>query len=100
MHDDTLGTADYNSDTLWTPYVDSGNNPPGFNSYYISRTFLPIDTSKLPDALYINSSTFHVYKQHCMNSDNDGNDFVFLAHPMPNSLQTFSYINNLGERVF
>jgi len=86
MHNGSAGTsADYTASTFGT----SVNQPPAWVE--ITRGFIPIDTSGLPDNAIITSATLYLYAQSISDSDNDGNDFIAVvqtSQASPTSLIT------------
>ncbi|MFA4845778.1 MAG: SpvB/TcaC N-terminal domain-containing protein, partial [Patescibacteria group bacterium] len=48
-------------------------------NYYLYRSFLPFDTSSIPDDATVTSATLNVYVYSKINNDNDGDDFVTLV---------------------
>jgi RHS repeat-associated protein len=70
-HDGTTGSG--SSHTGSTMEVKSGKYS---SSYVISRSFLPFDTSSLPDDAVVTDAKLKVYVAAKENGDNDGEDFV------------------------
>ncbi|MFA5793021.1 MAG: RHS repeat-associated core domain-containing protein [Candidatus Gracilibacteria bacterium] len=59
-------------------------------SYYIHRSFLPFDTSSLPDDAIVSSATLKVYATAKTNDDNDGDDFVTVVKSSQSSATTLA----------
>lgn len=58
--------------------------------YFIKRTFLPFNTSALPDDCTINSAVLKVYVTENNNQDNDGNNYVAVCHTFQASESSLS----------
>ena len=73
-HDATAGIAsNYTALAATTGIIKSSK------LYYIYRTFLPFDTSSIPDDAAITSASLNVYVYAKKNDDNDGDDFITLV---------------------
>ncbi|MBI4714053.1 DNRLRE domain-containing protein, partial [Candidatus Uhrbacteria bacterium] len=101
-HDSTFGSSSYYSSTN----LIVGTSKSG-SSYYINRSFIPFDTSSLPDDATITDTKLKVYVYSKKNDDNDGDDFatvVQTSQPSLTSLSTADFdlagdINNPTEGI-
>lgn len=85
------------------------NTRTGKNSsnYVIERSFLPFDTTSLPDNAEVTSAKLKVFVQNKFNDDNDGDDWITVVQgfqPSTTSLTTADYdlagtINNPVEGI-
>jgi hypothetical protein len=74
VHNATSGDlADY---TGTYTIAESFEDSVGTNYYGIVRTFLPFDTSGLPDGATITAANLSIYVTATVNSDNDGYDYI------------------------
>ncbi len=102
-HDAATGTAA--TPTATTTNVSSGRGSGG--KYQIERSFLPFDTSALPDNATITGARLKVFVASKLNDDNDNYDFVTVVQglePSTLSLTTADYslagtINTPAESV-
>lgn len=79
-HDATYGSgASATATYLLTGPAKSTTN------YFIYRSFLPFDTSPIPDDATIVSASLNVYAQSTTNHDNDGDDFITVLHASQSS---------------
>ncbi|MBI5794240.1 VCBS repeat-containing protein, partial [Candidatus Uhrbacteria bacterium] len=64
------------------------------SSYFIARSFLPFDTSSIPDDATVTAAALNVYVYSKTDDDNDGDDFVTLvqaSQPSTTTLTTADY---------
>lgn len=66
--------------------VGAGQNSSG--NYSLLRSFLPFDTSSIPDNATITSARLKVYVNSKQNSDNDGYDWISVFQGTQNSANT------------
>ncbi len=84
-HDAVSGSASFTSSS--TAKVGTGKTT---TSYYLYRSFLPFDTSAIPDDATITSTALNVYVYSKTNNDNDGDDFVTVVQTSQASTSTLS----------
>jgi len=73
-HSATEGSVDYNSSTA-SAYISKSS----YSTFVISRTFLPVDTSVLPDNALVTSVVLNIYVTGVQDDNNDGKDFVTVV---------------------
>lgn len=84
-HDAATGTlADY-TDTDYDVAIGGG-----WGSFWISRHFIPIDTSGLPDAATISAATLYLYFTAANKSSSDGNGWMTTVQTNQASTSTLS----------
>lgn len=87
-HDGANGYAAYPTDS--TAYAESGVSNVSGNGFVISRSFLPFNTSALPDDATITSATLNIYSTYVYVNDNDGDDFATVVSTSQNSNTTLT----------
>lgn len=90
LHDALTGGGFNSTGTITS--IKTGKSSTG--SFSIDRTFLPFDTSGLPDEAEIVSANLSVYVSAKINADNDGDDFITIVNTSqasPTSLVTADY---------
>jgi RHS repeat-associated protein len=75
-HDATAGVGYSSTSTI----LSVRTNKSQYGTYYIYRSFVPFDTSFLPDDAVITNATLNLYPYSKRNDDNDGDDFVTVVH--------------------
>ncbi|MFA6273772.1 MAG: SpvB/TcaC N-terminal domain-containing protein, partial [Candidatus Paceibacterota bacterium] len=102
-HDATSGSyANYTSSLFYT-----GDGRPSSTTYRIYRSFLPFDTSSLPDGVTITDAKLKIKVSSKLNNDNDGDDWITVVQatqPSITNLMTADYdlagnINNPTEGI-
>ncbi len=77
VHDGPSGAPDYLSDVM----IVGSREFIGSNNYEITRSFIPFDTSPLPDGATITSATLHIYINTMVWDDQDANAFIVVLAP-------------------
>lgn len=75
IHDNT-GNSGGGAAVPATATIEVWSYGDGSGNIYITRGFVPVDTSGLPDSTTISAASLNVYVTTTMNGDNDGDDWI------------------------
>ena len=74
-HDATTADDTNYTDTTAHVYVKTTS----YSTFTITRAFLPVETSTLPDNAFIISAALNIYLTGIFDNNNDGNDFITVV---------------------